>query len=176
MSNPYNAPASDVSQVVDDGLTYTPRVLAANGRIGRLRYMAYSMVLVLGVVMLGGIVAAIMMAINPGFMLLLLLLAIPAFVYSILLGKRRLNDRDQSGWWILLMFIPLINLILYLYLIFAPGTAGSNSYGPKPSENTVLVNIGAAIFVLFMIGSFFMPALDPQIFENYGLSGNAQST
>ena len=35
--------------------------------------------------------------------------------------KRRLNDLDQSGWWGIMMIIPLLNFFFGLYLVFAPG-------------------------------------------------------
>ena len=42
---------------------------------------------------------------------------------------RRFHDMNGSGWWALLFFIPLFNLILLIYLFIYPGTEGENSYG-----------------------------------------------
>ena len=46
---------------------------------------------------------------------------------------KRYHDRDKSGWWILILFIPIIGLIWYIVeLGFLPGTPGPNRYGPDP--------------------------------------------
>ena len=56
-------------------------------------------------------------------------------VPSTMLGIRRLHDLDKTGWWLLLGFVPLINLAFALYLIFVEGTRGPNRYGPDPLGN-----------------------------------------
>jgi uncharacterized membrane protein YhaH (DUF805 family) len=45
---------------------------------------------------------------------------------------RRLHDLDRSGWWYLLIFIPLIGLIVLLVWYCTRGTVGSNRFGPDP--------------------------------------------
>lgn len=47
----------------------------------------------------------------------------------------RLHDIDASGWWCLLIFVPTVNVILMLVLIFMHGSPGENRYGPAPSSN-----------------------------------------
>lgn len=43
---------------------------------------------------------------------------------------RRLHDRNKSGWWILLYFVPVVgHLWLFLELGVLPGTSGPNRYG-----------------------------------------------
>ncbi len=60
-------------------------------------------------------------------------LLIPVFISSYV---RRLHDVNQSGLLVLLIFVPLANLILFLFLLFVPGTAGANEYGnPVDSYN-----------------------------------------
>lgn len=56
------------------------------------------------------------------------------FVLSILLMVGRLHDLNRSGWFSLLIFIPLINIIFFLILLFCRGTRGSNRFGPDPLE------------------------------------------
>jgi uncharacterized membrane protein YhaH (DUF805 family) len=48
------------------------------------------------------------------------------------LGVKRLHDRDNSGWWLLLGFIPLANFALFIMLGFLDGTQGPNKHGPSP--------------------------------------------
>lgn len=47
-------------------------------------------------------------------------------------GVRRLHDTGQSGWWLLIAFIPLAGPILLLVRLVRPGDVGSNAYGPDP--------------------------------------------
>lgn len=51
---------------------------------------------------------------------------------GIALGVRRLHDMNASGWWYLLTLIPLVNLVLFLVLLFRPGTQGANLFGSDP--------------------------------------------
>jgi uncharacterized membrane protein YhaH (DUF805 family) len=46
---------------------------------------------------------------------------------------KRWHDRAKSGWWSLIMFIPLVGPIwLLVELGFLRGTEGANKYGPDP--------------------------------------------
>lgn len=50
---------------------------------------------------------------------------------SISIAARRLHDTGRSGWWQLILFIPLIGLIV-LIVFLAQGSHGENEYGPNP--------------------------------------------
>jgi uncharacterized membrane protein YhaH (DUF805 family) len=47
---------------------------------------------------------------------------------------RRLHDTDRSGWWWLLMLLPLIGWIVLIYFLASAGTPGPNRYGPPPRD------------------------------------------
>lgn len=48
-------------------------------------------------------------------------------------GAKRFQDRDKTGWWVLITFVPVIGPIWYwIECGCLPGTAGPNSYGPDP--------------------------------------------
>jgi uncharacterized membrane protein YhaH (DUF805 family) len=47
-------------------------------------------------------------------------------------GARRLHDTDRSGWWQLLMFIPLIGIIILIVWWASRGTPGANRFGENP--------------------------------------------
>jgi uncharacterized membrane protein YhaH (DUF805 family) len=52
---------------------------------------------------------------------------------SICLYAKRWHDRDKSGWWSLILFIPIIGGIWMLVeLGFLRGTEGANRFGPDP--------------------------------------------
>jgi uncharacterized membrane protein YhaH (DUF805 family) len=57
-----------------------------------------------------------------------LALMLPSFAVTV----RRLHDRDQSGWWFLLFFLPLIGAIVLLVWFCQRGTLGPNRFGPDP--------------------------------------------
>lgn len=166
MSNPYTAPGADMSQAVAADETYAPQLFAINGRIGRLRYLAYSLVyallawvvmfvlaIVTGASLLSGVLGgdpAGTMAAGFGMMLLI---NVPFMIITFMLARRRLNDLDLSGWFGLLLIIPLVNALFALYLIFAPGSKNSNRFGPRPGPNSTAVVIGGlALPIIALIG------------------------
>jgi uncharacterized membrane protein YhaH (DUF805 family) len=69
--------------------------------------------------MVGGIVA--------------LVLFIATVWISFALAVKRWHDRNKSGWWILIAFVPVIGGLWYLIECgFLRGTAGANLYGADP--------------------------------------------
>lgn len=42
------------------------------------------------------------------------------FLSMFIIGIRRLNDLNRNPWWILMMFIPLLDIALLLALLFRP--------------------------------------------------------
>ena len=57
-----------------------------------------------------------------------------ALIYpAIALYAKRWHDRGKSGWWTLILLIPLIGVIWFLVECgFLRGTEGSNQYGGDP--------------------------------------------
>jgi uncharacterized membrane protein YhaH (DUF805 family) len=51
---------------------------------------------------------------------------------SIAVGVRRLHDLDKSGWWYLLIFVPVIGALILIYFFIQRGTVGQNRFGPDP--------------------------------------------
>ncbi len=52
---------------------------------------------------------------------------------AICIAIKRCHDRDKSGWWICINFIPLIGGIWYLIEFGClRGTGGPNRFGPDP--------------------------------------------
>ena len=61
-----------------------------------------------------------------------LLVALALLLPSIAVAVRRLHDLDKSGWWYLLVFVPLIGFLVLLYFFVQRGTEGQNQYGADP--------------------------------------------
>jgi uncharacterized membrane protein YhaH (DUF805 family) len=58
-----------------------------------------------------------------------LLIAWPAIAISV----KRWHDRDKSGWWVLIVLVPLIGQLWALIDNgFLRGTPGPNRFGPEP--------------------------------------------
>jgi uncharacterized membrane protein YhaH (DUF805 family) len=60
------------------------------------------------------------------------LYALAVLIPSIAIAVRRLHDRDSSGWWLLIAFIPFIGAIILLVWFCLPGTPGDNRFGSNP--------------------------------------------
>lgn len=159
--NPYQGPARTESLTPAIDNSYEPRVFALQGRIGRLRYVAYytaSMLVIVPIAMIATVIGKI--GGETPAVVLLGLGILAALVHMLALGVRRLNDLNRSGWLLLLMAIPVVNLLLSLYMFFAPGTPGSNEYGPEPTPNGNFVFIGALLMpVLAVALSLYAPSM-----------------
>jgi uncharacterized membrane protein YhaH (DUF805 family) len=69
---------------------------------------------------------------NSGFLqwllVLIFMVIVLAFILpSIAVSVRRLHDRDLSGWWYLLGFVPFGSLVLFVWYVL-PGTKGPNRF------------------------------------------------
>jgi uncharacterized membrane protein YhaH (DUF805 family) len=156
LSNPYNAPAADLSQMGDDGATYQPQLLSFSGRIGRARYLAYAFTFLMGVSFAGMMVAGLFGVISSTLAgILSLVLNVAIMVLGIGYARRRLNDMDRSGWWLLLGLIPLVAFGIFIWLACVPGDERSNDFGPPPVANNggvVAAAIAMPVILVAMIG------------------------
>ena len=50
-------------------------------------------------------------------------------VPGLAVGVRRLHDTDKSGWWLLLVLIPIVGLIVLIVFWATDSTRGANDYG-----------------------------------------------
>ncbi|WP_200339740.1 DUF805 domain-containing protein [Rhodovibrio sodomensis] len=118
------------------------------GRRGRLSYFGWMIGITLvfqfvGAI-LGGLVemvqptdpyapprTGVSQGVNAGMALGALIGIWPAFCVAI----QRLHDLGHQGAWVLVSFVPVANLFLGLYLLFAPGQVAGNQYGPPPGGN-----------------------------------------
>ena len=58
--------------------------------------------------------------------------SLATFLPSLAIGVRRLHDGDRTGWWWLIVIIPLIGIIVLIVFWCLEGTPGSNRFGPDP--------------------------------------------
>jgi uncharacterized membrane protein YhaH (DUF805 family) len=60
------------------------------------------------------------------------LFGLAVFLPGLGVSVRRLHDTDRSGWWLLLILIPLVGTIVLLIWFCTQGTSGPNRFGPDP--------------------------------------------
>lgn len=161
MDNLYSAPLADLSNVPSVDATYQPQFFSIHGRLGRLRYLAFTWLSVILLSFVSGLVSAIALPLvaRIGFaqpiyigIAAAILIYLPIIGASFIYTKRRLNDLDFSGWLGLLMLIPFLNILCGLYLLFAPGSSGNNRYGAKPEKNSGLLIVAGILVPVIVVG------------------------
>lgn len=132
----YAPPRAAVADIVDaSGGTQPVRLWPARGRLGRLRLFVWNVGLYIGffvVMLLLGFAG--LLGNGPSTAIGVLSIAVYA-AYAVVFGiliVQRSHDMDRSGWWGLLVLIPLV----YFYWQFKAGTPGPNRWGPPPEPNT----------------------------------------
>jgi uncharacterized membrane protein YhaH (DUF805 family) len=173
-ANPYTAP--DAALAIEQDELYQPSIFSFKGRIGRLRYLAYGvgiylvfMVIMMGVAVIVGMSMAAggESAMSAVVVILMGILYIAMIVMSVMIAKRRLNDLNRSGWWFLLFIVPLINFVMAIYVIFFPGTEGSNNFGPAPERNSLGVKFLALMVPVVFIGVGILAAIAIPQYQDY---------
>ena len=114
---------------------FEEKYLTFEGRLNRKPYILRQLCL-LGLTIVIDILALFILTLVGSFeddiYIIIQIVSAPCTYPLLLLDIRRLHDLDQSGWLVLIMFVPIINLIFLVYLLFVKGTVGSNRYGSDP--------------------------------------------
>ena len=107
------------------------------GRANRLRYLGgvlLSVPLILGWLIVSSPVAFLLRAV--GWSAIGGIPQVAGFIVwvitFIMLSIKRAHDRDHSGWYTLLTWIPFIGVIWQIELYFFAGSLGRNQYGEDP--------------------------------------------
>jgi len=111
------------------------------GRINRAKFWLYS--LLLFPIWLIGLIIDISVSGEPGVFYWLAIIL--CFWPSLALNVKRFHDRDKSGWFYLVAFVPIVSLWYLVEIGFLKGTDGDNRFGPDPlgqaSANVVTAGI-----------------------------------
>ncbi|TFF07710.1 DUF805 domain-containing protein [Pseudomonas sp. BCA14] len=155
-ASPYAPPRAAVG---DDLPEYaTLNVFTIHGRIGRLRYLAWTLVLTVAMLVASGIIAtagfAVATASPTAGIILGSLLGFALFVailwVSVQIAVQRLHDLGWSGWLWFLNLVPLVNSVFPILLLVLPGNAGANQYGAPPPRNSTAVKVLATLWLAFI--------------------------
>ena len=60
--------------------------------------------------------------------------SLAVLVPGVAVTVRRLHDTNHSGWWTLIVFVPLIGVIILLIWVLTDSQPGANQYGPNPKQ------------------------------------------
>jgi uncharacterized membrane protein YhaH (DUF805 family) len=134
-----------------------PHFFSLSDRVGRVRYFTY----ILGALSGCGLLLIIiyiaayllpaglgkLVSVTSYIMIKSVVFPLIVFVMSI----RRLHDFDLSGWWSLLVLIPLVPIAL----VFIPGRKEANRFGPAPAPNPTSLNVAAVILPCALVGLYY---------------------
>ena len=86
---------------------------------------------ILGGAAMSGDPEQIAAAIGPIAGVVIFVFVVIATWITIAVAVKRYHDRNKSGWWVLIVFVPVIGGLWYLIECgFLRGTPGPNTYGP----------------------------------------------
>jgi uncharacterized membrane protein YhaH (DUF805 family) len=178
-----SAPSARVTLEIDrdEPETVTPGAIgfSLQGRIGRLRYLAFSSLVMLLSAALG-VMAAIINPVlkHPSTVLLILaggVLGVLWLWMPLRLMALRMHDVNLSSKWLLALLLlpgvaaavgggPQVVLmcagifwVVVLVLSVVQGSEWDNDYGPPPGPNTAMVTVGAGLFIVLTVLGVLSP-------------------
>jgi uncharacterized membrane protein YhaH (DUF805 family) len=166
-SDPYRAPRAAVRDRTEE--YGEVRVLSVSGRLGRVRYIGYSvgflMLFYAAIIAIGAGAGAA----SPDLAVwLIVALWVGMIVVSLMLTIQRCHDFNTSGWVSLLALIPLVAFIFW----FIPGTDGENRFGLKTPPNSIgMVLLASVVPVVFVVG--ILAAIAIPAYQDYTVRAKA---
>ncbi|TBU76427.1 DUF805 domain-containing protein [Phytopseudomonas daroniae] len=151
---PYTPPRANID--AHAGQVGELKVTSFRGRIGRMRYLAWSLVLMFAFAVVIAALSAVTLLSETLGGILIIGASIGMLVISVQIGVQRLHDMGWTGWLWLLNLVPIVNSVFWIIMLVVPGTVGSNRFGPEPPPNSLAVNLLAGLFLVLMIGGLLM--------------------
>lgn len=171
-ASPYAPPTANVAEELPEYAELRP--FGVEGRIGRLRYLAWSLSLMGAAMAVFGVVAI-------GFQLSQVLGAILGVVtlvamavVSVQIGVQRLHDIGWSGWLLLVNLVPVVGSVFSIIMLVVPGSAAANRFGPPPPPNSTAVKVLSALWLLVPVVFGILAAIAIPAYQDY--TERAQST
>jgi uncharacterized membrane protein YhaH (DUF805 family) len=146
--NQYAPPQAHVADISQGAGFAELNYFSTQGRIGRLRYLAWAT----GASLVYQILITVAtLALRDSVLMSVVTIAglIAVIWFSIVCAIKRCHDMDISGWWSLTAILPIIALAW----MFWPGSKGENRFGPPPPPNTWGVRVlGLMLPVIAFVG------------------------
>jgi uncharacterized membrane protein YhaH (DUF805 family) len=154
--SPYAPPRASVGESLPAFAELKP--FSVEGRIGRLRFLAWTMVLSLVGIPVVGVFALIGLGLISGESttgliiggIFAFFLFIAFVIISILFSVQRLHDIGWSGWLWLLNLVPFVGSFFPFVIMVVPGNTGANRYGPPPPPNSTAVKVLCSLWIVFI--------------------------
>jgi uncharacterized membrane protein YhaH (DUF805 family) len=105
------------------------------GRARRKEYWMFALfnfIFCIGAVIIDNLLGTTAGELHYGLFYCIYILAV--LLPGIAVTIRRLHDVGKSGWFYLIVLIPIIGPVWILVLLCKEGNAGENNYGPNPKE------------------------------------------
>jgi uncharacterized membrane protein YhaH (DUF805 family) len=134
-TNPYKPPEAQVADAASDAsgekLDLKQMLFSFEGRISRKPFWLYG----IAAAIVFGILYMIGKRMGTIGMVITLPVNIAYLWVALALHVKRWHDRDKSGWWVLMSFLPVIGTIwVFVECGCLRGTAGGNNYGGDPTD------------------------------------------
>ena len=119
-------------------VSYTDLYFRLEGRVPRQIYWIHAFILLPAIEVAVGVLLTLL---DDRFPVLAyvggVIVGVPLLWASIAVRVKRWHDRNKSGWWVLIVFLPVIGPIWEIIeLGFLRGTVGANRYGTDPFEQS----------------------------------------
>jgi len=178
-SNNYASPQSDVGNYQADVIPTS--MWSAKGRLSVLSYFGQTLLLTLVFMVLVGIAVAAGVFLfggstdfeNPeNISPMALVPAIPVFLIttwiSVCMVIKRFHDRNMSGWFTLLLLVPLVNIVMFVILcIPSQGKGQANRFGAWRTTRGWEKVLGI-LYILLLIVSIVAPIAGGAMFASAG--------
>jgi uncharacterized membrane protein YhaH (DUF805 family) len=174
-ARPRQSGARQTAGMAYDGPYCELPIVSTNGRLGRMRFMAWNMAFILALSIFVVILLKPKGNMNLATFAAPLMIVTICFLFSVCATVRRLHDMNLSGWWILFLFVLsgwasyrmqqspsirsmtvflLAQFLIFMFLCIVPGNQGINDHGHPPPPNSSSVYVLAGIFILGAAISF----------------------
>ncbi|MAD04412.1 MAG: DUF805 domain-containing protein [Pseudoalteromonas sp.] len=134
--NVYQAPEANLATASTETTTLSIKeiLFSFKGRIPRKTYWYSALGMILASFVLMFLVALLTGGNESAISVIMLILYIPLIWVSLAIQVKRWHDRNKSGWWVLISFVPLIGPIWALIENgFLAGDEAENRFG-KPTS------------------------------------------
>lgn len=164
-ASPYAPPSANVAEELPEYADLRP--FGVEGRIGRLRYLAWSISLMAAAMAVFGVVA-IGFQLSEVFGAIIGVLALVAMaVVSVQIGVQRLHDIGWSGWLLLVNLVPVVGSVFSIIMLVVPGSTAANRFGPPPPPNSTAVKVLSALWLLVPVVFGILAAIAIPAYQDY---------
>jgi uncharacterized membrane protein YhaH (DUF805 family) len=106
-----------------------------DGRARRMEYWMFNLVNIVVSIVIGfgvGLVGGMLGLDQTIITILTFGYSVAVLIPSLAVSVRRLHDTGRSGWWLLIVLVPIIGAVVLLVFSLQDSEQGTNAYGRNP--------------------------------------------